>query len=96
MKIKGNEIWLSFESIGSGLVSGELKGFGIARADGKFSWAKAEVRGDKVVVSAESIKSPVAVRYNWGDNPSGNLYNKEGLPALPFRTDKFEPDTYKK
>lgn len=93
MKIEGNKIILSFSHIGSGLISkdsSELKYFAIAGADKKFVWAAAEIVGDKVVVWNESIKNPIAVRYAWANNPDGaNLYNKEGLPASPFRTDDF-------
>jgi len=50
-------------------------------------WAKAEIEGDSVVVSSDKVAAPVAVRYDFEDSPQGNLYNKEGLPASPFRTD---------
>lgn len=102
MTTTGNAITLSFDHKGTGLMagvktgldpvqldaSGNLKGFAIAGSDGKFYWADARVEGDKVVVSSEQVSAPVAVRYNWNDSPIGNLYNKEGLPASPFRTDK--------
>jgi len=69
---------------------GNLKQFAIAGADKKFVWANAAIQGDKVVVWSDSITTPVAVRYAWADNPQGcNLYNKEGLPASPFRTDSW-------
>ena len=92
MKIEGNKITLSFTNIGSGLVAkkGKLKYFSIAGADKKFVWANAKIEGDKVVVWSNKISKPVAVRYAWADDPQGaNLYNKEGLPASPFRTDDF-------
>ena len=92
MKIEGNKIILTFINIGSGLVAkggGELKQFAIAGADQKFVWAHAKIEDNKVVVWHEAIPHPVAVRYAWADNPEGaNLYNKEGLPASPFRTDE--------
>lgn len=92
MQIKKNKIILSFTNVGSGLIAkdgGELKHFAIAGADKKFVWAKARIKGNKVEVWNESIASPIAVRYAWADNPdTANLYNKEGLPASPFRTDK--------
>lgn len=69
----------------------ELQGFAVAGADHKFVWAKARIDGDAVVVSSDAVPSPVAVRYAWADNPACNLYNKEGLPAAPFRTDDFVP-----
>ncbi len=91
MRVKGRKIILSFDSTGSGLIvrgGGKLKQFAIAGADMKFVWAKARVRGDKVIVKGRKIRQPVAVRYAWADNPAGaNLYNREGLPAAPFRTD---------
>ena len=72
-------------------VSPDLVGFAIAGEDHKFVWAKAQIDGDAVVVSADSVPNPVAMRYAWADNPVCNLYNKEGLPASPFRTDDWTP-----
>jgi sialate O-acetylesterase len=91
MKISGNKIILTFNNVGRGLEArdGELKGFSIAGADQKFVWAKAEVQGNKVVVSNPQVSQPVAVRYGWADYPVVNLWNKDGLPASPFRTDNF-------
>lgn len=66
---------------------GSLKGFTIAGKDKNFIPAKAEIQGDTVVVSAEGITDPQAVRYGWANVPDVNLYNQEGLPASPFRTD---------
>lgn len=94
MKIQGNRIVLSFIHTGGGLVArgGELKRFAIAGRDGRFIWARARIEDDKVIVWNNTLNDPVAVRYAWADNPEGaNLYNKEGLPASPFRTDK-KPD----
>jgi len=92
MKIQANKIIITFTNVGSGLIAkggGELKHFAIAGADKKFIWAKAKIEGDKVIVWNDDITNPVAVRYGWADNPEGaNLYNKEGLPASPFRTDE--------
>ncbi len=89
MKASGNAIELSFKHVGGGLVAkdGDLKGFTIAGDDGQFVPAKAVIKGNKVVVSAEGVSSPKAVRYGWANVPDVNLYNKEGLPASPFRTD---------
>jgi sialate O-acetylesterase len=67
----------------------ELQGFAIASADGKYVWAKAEIDGNSVLVWNDGIPNPATVRYAWAYNPSCNLYNKEGLPACPFRTDDF-------
>ncbi|MDA9923896.1 beta-lactamase family protein, partial [Verrucomicrobiales bacterium] len=88
------------DSIGSGLMtgrSGKLDAFAIAGDDRKWHWAEAEIRGGTVIVHSPEVKQPVAVRYAWSMNPSGRnlLYNKEGLPASPFRTDDwslFDPD----
>lgn len=89
MKAAGGKAEISFQSVGGGLVAkdGELKGFTIAGADGKFVPAKAEIAGEKVIVSAEGVAEPKAVRYGWENVPDVNLFNKEGLPASPFRTD---------
>lgn len=89
--IEGNKIILHFNHVGSGLVSNDgeaLSEFAIAGADKKFVWAKAVIEGDRIIVWNENIKEPMYVRYAWADNPvHPNLYNKEGLPASPFRTD---------
>lgn len=66
-----------------------LKGFAIAGADRKFVWADAKIDGADVVVSSAQVTDPASVRYDWGTNPPGNLYNGAGLPALPFRTDDW-------
>jgi sialate O-acetylesterase len=92
MTKKDNQIILSFNHVGGGLVakSGEtLKGFAIAGADRKFVWADAKIDGNKVVLSSAKVADPIAARYAWADNPVCNLYNKEGLPASPFRTDTW-------
>ncbi len=95
MRVKGNKAELSFSYVGEGLKSsnkyGNLEGFEIAGADQKFYFAKAEIINDKVVVSHEAVKRPVAVRYGWSDSPiDANLYNSENLPASPFRTDAWK------
>jgi sialate O-acetylesterase len=66
---------------------GALKGFTIAGADKKFVPAEAVIAGDKIVVSSSQVAAPAAVRYGWANVPDVNLFNKEGLPASPFRTD---------
>lgn len=90
--INGGRIVISFSNTGSGLMTndGDEPGdFAIAGEDKKFVWAKTKVEGDKVIVWSDEIPNPVYVRYAWADNPvNPNLYNKEGLPASPFRTDK--------
>jgi sialate O-acetylesterase len=92
LKVEGDKAALSFKHLGGGLVAkdGDLKGFAIAGKDGKFHNARAEIQGDKVVVSSPEVSEPAAVRFGWADYPVVNLYNKEGLPASPFRTDRPE------
>ena len=65
----------------------QLEGFALCGADRKWVWADAAIEGETVVVSAPEVQEPVAVRYAWANNPTCNLYNKEGLPASPFQTD---------
>jgi sialate O-acetylesterase len=101
MDIRHGRAVLKFKHVGGGLVArgdgDTLVGFAIAGADKKFVWADAEIavagtNGDtryEVIVSRRSVPKPVAVRYAWGVNPECNLYNKEGLPASPFRTDDW-------
>lgn len=64
---------------------GAVSGFEIAGADGKYVTADAKIEGSSIVVSSASVADPVSVRYAWADNPNCNLYNREGLPASPFR-----------
>ena len=89
MKVDQNRVILTFKHLGTGLMAkdGELKGFTIAGADKKFVDAKAEISGDTVVVTSDQVPAPIAVRYGWSNVPDVNLYNKEELPASPFRTD---------
>ena len=91
-KIDANKIVINFQHVGSALISNdgeELSEFAIAGADKKFVWAKAKIEGDKVIVWSDEVKEPMYVRYAWADNPvNPNLYNKEGLPASPFKTDQ--------
>jgi len=89
--IHGSEVVLSFTHTDGGLVAkeGALKGFAIAGADKKWVRATAKLEGNKVIVSSPDVKEPAAVRYAWADNPEFNLYNGAGLPASPFRTDKW-------
>jgi sialate O-acetylesterase len=66
-----------------------LQGFALAGADRKFHWAEASIDGDNILVRSSEVPSPVADRYAWGDSPNANLFNKDGLPASPFRTDDW-------
>jgi len=89
MVIKKNRIELSFTAIGSGLISHDgkpLDWWELAGDDGNFIPAKAVIEGDKVVVSARGLSSPTAVRFGWNEAAQPNFYNRQGLPALPFRT----------
>ncbi|MDR3365879.1 MAG: beta galactosidase jelly roll domain-containing protein [Prevotellaceae bacterium] len=90
MEIEGNQIILTFKHTGSGLMmkGNTLNTFVIAGKDKKFLPAKAEIKNNKVIVWNDAILQPFAVRYAWADNPeNANLYNREGLPASPFKTD---------
>ena len=92
MEIHGSELRVRFAHVGAGLEArgeSELRAFAIAGADRKFHWAQARIDGDSVIVSSRDVSSPVAVRYAWGDSPRCNLFNKNGLPASPFRTDDW-------
>jgi sialate O-acetylesterase len=98
MEVKGGEAHVSFSQLGDGLDShGEtLKGFAIAGEDRKFHWANARIEGDEIVVSSPEVSAPVAVRYGWANSPECNLYNKNGLPASPFRTDHWPGGSFNK
>jgi predicted TIM-barrel fold metal-dependent hydrolase len=91
MEITDKGIRITFDHAQSGLFAkgDKLTGFAIAGADRKFVWASAVSDGNTVLVSSPSVAAPVAVRYGWADNPVCNLYNKENLPAVPFRTDDW-------
>ena len=92
MEIQGSQIKIRFSNIGTGLAANGgtlLRGFALAGADRTFHWADATIERDSVVVSSPQVPAPVAVRYAWADSPPCNLFNKEGLPASPFRTDDW-------
>jgi len=93
MQQEGNQIRLHFDDEGAGLVfrgtpgsSDAGRGFSIAGSDGRFRWAVARIDGSDVLVSSAEVPAPRAVRYDWGNTPQGDLYNRAGLPAPPFRT----------
>ena len=95
MQKDGNKAVLTFTGMGTGLIAagkyGYLQGFEIAGADKEFHWAKAEIRDGNVIVWSDEVNDPVAVHYGWADdNMEANLFNKEGLPAAPFRTDTWK------
>jgi sialate O-acetylesterase len=104
MKVEDGKIRLSFDSVGVGLMIGkknalapvepdptaELRWFEIAGEDRVFKPAQAEIQGSELVISCPDVPSPVAARYAFVQDPAGaNLYNTEGLPASPFRTDSW-------
>ncbi len=90
LTIDGARAVVSFDHIGSGLMAkgGTLEGFTIAGADGKFVAADARIEGATVVVSAASVPAPTAVRFGWATVPKVNLFNRDGFPAVPFRSDR--------
>jgi sialate O-acetylesterase len=98
MKINGSEIILSFDNTGTGLTTpdkyGYIKGFEIAGADSVFYFARAIIKNNTVVVASDKVINPVVVRFAWmGDAVECNLYNREGFPAVPFRTDDWKTIT---
>ena len=93
LSIQGAEAIVHFQHVGSGLLckGQKLTGFTIAGSDQKFHKAEAAIDGDTVVVGSTEVPEPVAVRFGWNDYPVVNLWNKDGLPASPFRSDDFSP-----
>jgi len=104
LKIEKGSIRLAFDHTGTGMMvgskeglkpaaedsTGQLRRFSIAGSDKKWFWADAVIVNNTVTVSSPEVKEPVAVRYGFEMNPDGaNLYNREGLPASPFRTDDW-------
>jgi sialate O-acetylesterase len=103
-QVEGDKIRITFDCAGSGLMvaekngldpakevaDGEVKWISIAGENKRFFWADAVIEGSTLVVSSKEVPKPVAVRYAFASNPDGvNLYNKDGLPASPFRTDNW-------
>ncbi|MCE5250312.1 sialate O-acetylesterase [bacterium] len=92
MTVRDGKVFVTFTNTGSGLVPavGEsLRGFTLAGKDKTFFRAHAMIMGDEVAVWSDDVPNPVALRYGWADNPGCNLFNREGLPASPFRTDDW-------
>ena len=106
VEVEGNSVRLSFRHVGKGLMvgrksglepareleEGKLEHFAVAGADRKWFWAEAAIDGDTVVVRSKDVPKPLAVRYAYTMNPArANLYNRDGFPAGPFRTDSWAP-----
>lgn len=97
VEFSGPRAIVRFDHVGGGLEGrdaegkpvAELTGFTLAGEDQKFVNAQAKIEGNTVVVTAPGVDKPAAVRYGWANYPLGNLWNKAGLPASPFRTDEF-------
>jgi sialate O-acetylesterase len=92
MKVEGNKVKVYFTNIAGGLMAknGDLKGFEIAGSNKQFHAATAAIEGDHVVLYSDNVSDPVAVRFGWMDDAGeDNLFNREGLPASPFRTDDW-------
>jgi sialate O-acetylesterase len=100
MEVKEDKIILTFDNVGQGLYAFDTKepiGFAIAGVDKKFVWADANIiSNNQMEISKEGLKSPVSVRYAWANNPVCNMYNRDGLPMTPFRTDAWEGVTFGK
>ncbi|MEO6907042.1 MAG: sialate O-acetylesterase, partial [Abditibacteriaceae bacterium] len=103
-RVEADKIIISFDHVGDGLMVGEKSGlaptqevragvlrqFAVAGADKVWHWGQARIVGETVVVQTDEVPNPVAVRYAWCANPqAANLYNRNGLPAAPFRTDAW-------
>jgi sialate O-acetylesterase len=97
MVVSGPEVTLKFDHVGQGLMmkGDKLTGFTIAGEDKKFVNADAKIVGDTVVVSSPEVPKPASVRFGWANYPVVNLWNKDGLPASPFRTDTWPATTDK-
>jgi sialate O-acetylesterase len=93
MKVKEGMAWLDFTHVGKGLAAqgdSGLQGFSICGSDRKFVPAQAGIEGAQVKVWADDVSKPVAVRYGWSNYANANLFNLDGFPASPFRTDSFD------
>lgn len=98
MDIKDNQVIVTFENIGTGLSTpdkyGYIKGFEIAGKDQIFHYANAFIKDNKIILSSENVENPIAIHFSWiGNATESNLFNKEGFPAVPFRTDQWKTVT---
>lgn len=97
-RIEGNKIRLFFNNTGSGLkmadANGVIKGFEMAGEGQVFEAVPGAVEGNTIVLPINAEQPPVALRFGWiGDTSELNLFNKEGFPAVPFRTDTWKTKT---
>ncbi len=95
MDVEGGAVRLHFKYAGGGLMAKSLSsinvsGFEVAGDDRKFVGADAKIEGETVIVQSAEVPHPVAVRYAWAMNPRPSIYNRAGLPASPFRTDRWD------
>jgi sialate O-acetylesterase len=99
VQVQGHGLLVSFTHAGGGLTThsgltthtGDLTGFEIAGADGRFIPAKASIRGDQVLVQSDTLTNPVSVRYDWSATATASLFNQAGLPAPSFSSDTTAP-----
>jgi sialate O-acetylesterase len=89
---QGSTMTVTFNHIDGGLTTSDgatVRGVAVAGADRVWHWADAIIVSNRLIVRARGVNAPAAVRYNWANNPIGNLCNREGLPAPPFRSDNW-------
>lgn len=84
MIAENGRLRLYFDKTEGQLVS-KLTGFVVAGEDLVYEWADAHIDGNTITISSPKVPNPVAVRYAWASNPPCSLYNKAGLPAVPFQ-----------
>jgi sialate O-acetylesterase len=89
--VRGKEVLVEFDNVGDGLDlrSGPVSSFAVAGADQRWYWAEARIEGNRVILSSAQVPNPVAVRYGWANSPVATLFNRQGWPAAPFRTDSW-------
>lgn len=96
-EITGDKILVKFSNADGGLINknadGSLRGFAIAGDDGIFRYAEATINGSTVTLRHSDVPAPRHARYAMEGAPRADLFSAAGLPAAPFRTDDFPPDT---
>jgi sialate O-acetylesterase len=92
--INKDKMELSFDNAGAGLMSTgkAITGFYISGETEEWLPAEAVIKNDKIIVSNKKLKAPVYIRFGFGNTVVGNVFNKEGLPLVPFRTDNWKAD----